>query len=174
MRISQAGNKIRPKQSAGFSLVEVLVVLVIIGLMASVVVMNLPPTKPVILKDVDAMLRHFNQSARASVMTNTPFGVILLPDGYAVVQYKDGAWRSVQKHSYSQTPPPKINLRVNGQVVDLGKARALDIPVIRFSPTGIATEYDLELQTNKTELHIRGNFNGQSAIVQTGNTNDNA
>ncbi len=129
----------RDKQ-AGFTLVEILTVLVIIGLMASAVVMTLPREKPAIYAQSEALVTVLNGAAQNSLITGRPHALAMSKTAFAIYDFQDGEWLEVK--SLPRPDGVKAELRKNNLAIKLTDDL---VPVAVFEPTGLATPFELVL-----------------------------
>ena len=167
MRTSQVGSKTRTLgEPFGFSLVEVLVVLVIVGLMATLVVMNIPQQKSDLHVEAGRLVKRLNQTADASLVRRAPMGIRFIDNGYEVVEFSREGRELNTRFTYKPKSITRLSFRSNGQDIDIQKAAKLKKPVIRYDRTGIATPFTLELSTADDQVLIEGLFDGKAYIVQ--------
>lgn len=79
-------------REGGFSLVEMMVVLVIIGLMASVVVLNLPDPRGRLIDDGEAFAARARAAQQAAIVEARAMALWVSPSGYGFERFRDGAW----------------------------------------------------------------------------------
>ena len=138
----------RAKRQAGFTLVELLTVLVIIGLMTSAVVMTLPREKPAIDAQAQTLTSSLNAASQSSLVTGRPFAFGLSKDQFAVFEFEDGEW--VQRQLMDRPDALSVDLRKNDIRIKLSEEI---VPVVVFEPTGLSTPFSLTLtQGRRTEV----------------------
>ncbi|MEE9346884.1 MAG: GspH/FimT family pseudopilin [Robiginitomaculum sp.] len=138
----------KPCAQSGFTLIEVLSVLVIIGLMSSAVIMSMPREKPAAIVQGDWLLTALNRAAQSSIISGKPTGFGVSTDAYALYKFEDEHWAIVQEGQW----PDALNVKFKkqGQEIKLGETLA---PSIVFDPTGVSTIFSLSLsdgQARKT------------------------
>ena len=138
----------RPGNDAGFTLVELLTVLVIVGLMTSAVVMALPSRKPAITEQTNAAILQLNRAAQNSLVSGRPQAWGLSKTGYALYDFVEGEW--LQTASTDWPGSLRIEFFKNDVPVKLGD----DIqPLIVFEPTGLSTPFELRIdQAGRREV----------------------
>lgn len=147
----------------GFTLVEVLCVLVILGLATGLVVLNLPTRAPALetqLKQVSAQL---NIAARNAQIDGQIRGLDIAPDGYELFNY-DADWTSQGAQAWPDVRRVKLN--VDGTIVDF-KARAKledPRPLIVFDPTEGVTPFALEVQSRDGEYILASDDSGKISV----------
>ena len=154
----------RAKQS-GFTLVEVMVVLLIVGLMAGTVVMNLPPKQDPLYAQGRLLATRLEQASQTSLIEQSSIGVRFVEGGYEVLKYTGENWDDAGKYFYDLSNNPNISLSVNGGEIDLKAARKSEFPVVRFDATGLATPFELSLQTSVSSVRLKGGVDGSITLV---------
>lgn len=141
------------KQDSGFTLVEVLCVLALLGLTAGLVVLNLPRPTPPLKTEVLGAATLLNLAARQSVIDGKSRGVDFTTEGLEIYRY-DGDWVSEEKREFSYIS--RINISIENQEVDLvGRTKKKEqsedseeddiAPLIHFDATGNVTLFKLSL-----------------------------
>ena len=125
---------------AGFTLLEMMMVLLIIGLMSTGVLLAIPDKKPEAQNYVENLVRRLNQAAQNSMISGQPAGLGLTRDGYTLYSYDNEIWAAI----HSQDWPENINLRYekDNRRLELPKEA---LPVILFEPTGQSDIFALSL-----------------------------
>jgi type II secretion system protein H len=145
----------RAHKEAGFTLVEILCVLALLGLTAGLVVLNLPKPAPAFKTDVQSVVTLLNLSARQSVIDGKS-RAIDLTTGRIDILYYDGEW--VADHQRDFTNVYGLNLTVEDQPIDLAdrdkrREKAELPPLIYFDATGNVTPFELEIN-GRAESYI--------------------
>lgn len=81
-----------PRGERGFTLVELMVVIAIIGLLAGVVVVNLPPPRANTERDIERTAARFRLAADLSILSGRVTGVEITRDRYRLLSRVRGAW----------------------------------------------------------------------------------
>jgi general secretion pathway protein H len=92
MPISVTGNS-RP--AAGFTLVEIMVVLVIIGLAAAMAVLTLPGSDDALRRDADRLAARIVAARDHAIVMNRETALVLESGGYRFDERLDGNWRAL-------------------------------------------------------------------------------
>lgn len=145
----------------GFSLIEVLVVVTIMALMASVAVLVMPGKGSALdgtAADIRAALAALS---RESVVSHRILGVRFGTAGYEMAELRPEGWhRLTGKDSRGDISPVSLSaIRVAGSDVSgAASAGRNDIfrPHIWFLPTGEQPVYDLALSYAGETVHVRG------------------
>lgn len=100
----------------GFTLVELMIVLFVVGLMAGVVVMTIPGDERTLASDSEKLAVRLAAGRDLAIVRARSVGVRLGPSGYGFEERRDGMWAPVAK---SQLPFQKwssgTSVSVNGQ-----------------------------------------------------------
>lgn len=123
-RTLATGNSRRP----GFTLVELMVVLAVLGLMATVVVVAIPDGAMTLAAEGDRFAARLKRAQEEAVLVNRPVEVALSDDGYAFRVRKAGGWRPLDEGPFE----PETWLV--GTAVTADK----DVRRVTFDPTGVA------------------------------------
>ncbi|PHR61342.1 MAG: type II secretion system protein GspH [Robiginitomaculum sp.] len=147
-------------KQAGFTLVEVMVVLLIMGVMAGMVIMNLPPQKDPALVIGEKLMSRLRIAAQSSMVENRSFGVKLDESGYSIVSYENNEWLEISRHEFELERKPILSLSRNEEVLNLATLKKQNIPVIRYDSTGLATPFTLSIETQTLRFQIEGAVDG--------------
>ena len=82
------------KSDGGFSLVEIMVALFIVGLASSIVIVNIPRTPTPLeaaRKEVEDLLKN---SKHLADLSGEPYGVLLEEKAVVPLVFRDGEWRA--------------------------------------------------------------------------------
>lgn len=136
---------------AGFTLVEILCVLAVLGLTAGLVVLNLPKGEDPFEARLEKFATQLNIAQRESTIDGKMRGLEVQAEGFDLLQYS-GEWEVLQEQDWGNAY--KVALKVEDEIIDF-KDRAkllkkdediIAIPLIRFDPTEGATDFELEIQ----------------------------
>ncbi len=131
----------REHRTAGFSLVEMLAVMVIISLMTTVVVLAMPREKPVIELQGQTIARQFDLASQASVISGTPQAFGLYDEAYVFYAFENGEWTIV-----SETPwPDDLSVQFFRDEIELDLPKE-PMPLVVFEPMGLSTPFSLWLE----------------------------
>jgi general secretion pathway protein H len=148
MPISATGADPAPKPSArrdGFTLVELMVVLVIIGLATAAVVVAIPAGQSRLADDADAFAAKLVTARDLSVITGHDIAVAVDTKGYAF-SHRDGAgWRVTTERPLQSKPWP---------VGTAAQTRIENGDKLVFDSTGLATPALITLQRGSSRASV--------------------
>jgi general secretion pathway protein H len=124
----------------GFTLVELMVVIVIIGLAASVVVLSMPETGGSLNAEAEAFAARAKASRDGAILEARPAAVRLGPGGYETMRRLDGQWREVASHPWVEGTAAELSGGTNGS--------------IRFDSTGLAEPARVTLARGERRIAI--------------------
>lgn len=161
------------KKSNGFSLIEILVVMFMIGIMSSAVLLSVDIGNPsndeeVLDKQIEKFLMLSALAEDESVLTGSPIGLVVLPPQdsstwqFVWQRYRGGEWVDAGDPFKSETFPEdvELTLEVEGELIDfprLSESDAPPLPSIIFYPGGeitpfLMTLFNVALVDNQTVL----------------------
>lgn len=169
-----------PKTSAGFTLVELLVVLMIVGIAMTMVSLSLPGRDSTTLAEDEA--EDFMVSARfvseQAVLNQEIIGLFMEPRSeagrtqqqwcYRWRRYQDESWIPVTEFLSEHCLPEELQLdvRVEGEEWQYDPRDDTPNPVLVFYPSGEATPYEMALipgrfddgETQRLEVSMMGDL----------------
>ena len=144
----------------GFTLIEMMVVLVIVGLMASVVLLNLPSGKDEARASAEEIAARFSFAAKEAVLGGETVGVTISRRGYGFLKYRAGRWQPMtlipDKAELFWPEGVTITLRLEGERKTLPRGTAAHEPLLYFTPTGESLPFDLMVQKDGNTARISG------------------
>lgn len=82
---------------AGFTLVELLMVVAIIGLAAGAVVLAVPDPRPSVAEDAERFAARLTRAREEAILSNRPVAVEVGPGGYGFSAYDGIRWSDLQE-----------------------------------------------------------------------------
>ena len=146
MPISAAGKASRPlsatRRRNGFTLIELMVVLVIVGLMSAAVVLALPDPGGGLVGEAERFAARARAAQERAVMDNRPMALRLVADGYAFEWAVRGEWQPLDA-------APFVPQRWREGTV----AKAADDRIV-FDSTGFADPFQVTLSREGEQLAV--------------------
>lgn len=144
---------------AGFTLVEMMTVLVIVGLMSSAVILTLPPTKPALEMQAEIFLKDANALSQTSLISGRPQALGLSHNGYALMSFETGQWETIRQVDFTGAIEPKLiredmPMKLSGDIV----------PLVLFEATGLSTPFELTLSDGDRRTRLQSQGDGRVVI----------
>lgn len=155
-------------KQAGFTLVEVLMSMLIIGLMTGIVVLNLPEGDDPWETEARRLASKFEIASQSAMISNQSIGIRLNKDRYDIVRFVGGDWVIIESHEFTGEIPLSIELEQNGAKIDLKAAAKTEVPVIRYDATGLATPFELTIDGYGRTMQFIGGPDGSVGLILDG------
>ena len=149
-------------KEAGFTLVEILCVLVVIGLMSSVVVLSIPQPKSELEKQAELLSGQLNALAQDGLISGSVTAAGFSKDGYALYSYENSEW--AEKASADWSGSYRLTLSRGTAKLDMPKTAE---PIMLFQPTGLSTPFELTLSDRETRYALKTEGDGRIALVKS-------
>ena len=146
----------RPAREAGFTLIETLSVLVIIGLMSAVVVLAIPAPRSALETQSENLARQLNALTQDGIIAGQTVGLGLSPEGYSLYQYDREDWVLVHESAWEERY--RLGLRRDGTSLDVPENA---VPLFTFSPIGISSNFSLSLSDGDEDFLIQAAGDGR-------------
>ena len=151
----------RLHKDAGFTLIEILSVLVIIGLMSSVVVLAIPTPKSALETQAPKLAKQLNALAQEGIISGQVTAAGFSGEGYTLYGYEREEW--IVLHEQDWDEPYRLTLKRND--TQLAVPEEL-VPLITFSPNGLSTIFELSLSDGERGFTLEDSGNGRVLIVK--------
>jgi general secretion pathway protein H len=153
--------------SAGFTLVETLMVMLIVGLLAGVAMLTLPAASDPLRDEARVFAARAALGAQESVIAGTPVGLAIDARGYRFLQWREGRWLGVQTE-----PAFTPRLWPEGMAVALAVAGEQDPlpasppaqPQVVYEAVGTATPFTATFVAGERRLQVAGDSRGRVAV----------
>ena len=150
MRTSATGT------AEGFTLVELMVVLIIVGLTAAAVVLAIPDAGGGLRGEALRLAARADAARERAMMDNRPVALVLNEGGYGFEWRTDGEWRAIAERPFL---PQDWNEQTRA-ALDGGESR------IVFDSTGFAEPARLRLARGKEEAQVEVVDGGRIRVVR--------
>ncbi len=134
--------------AAGFTLVELMVVLLIIGLMASVVVFSFPGGSSDLEEDTQRFAARTAALRDNAILQSRPMAVQVTPSGYSFLERRKGSWLVIEDKPFVSTSWS------SGVTAKTGETGPM---MISFESTGLPSE--------QAELILQGKEQSRRVLI---------
>lgn len=155
-------------RTPGFTLVEMLVVLVIIGLVTGAAVLTLPTHGGSLRTDALKLAARAKLAAEDSIFSGTPTGLGVTGAGYAFYRMREGRWEEIEGEPAFMPVIWRAGVVATVSRDDgarhVPSDRAVPAPGVVFDPTGLATRFTVGLAEGADRYVIAGTATGKIAV----------
>lgn len=139
-----------PHSESGISLIEVMVVVFIVGLAASLVALTLPDRASAEEKAAQVFAQTLQTAQDQAIMSGEPIGVSITDNGYTLQAWRRGQWRAVRG---GDTFARGIDIQ---RRVERNETEIEDWPSLVLDPTGVTDGaiFDLSGPNNEMTIHF--------------------
>lgn len=88
---------------SGFTLIELMVVIFIVGLTATVVMISLPDGSREVRSDADRFAQRIAAARDEAVLESQPIALWVSPSGYGFERRREGAWQPIEQPPFDAT-----------------------------------------------------------------------
>lgn len=133
----------------GFTLIEVLIVMVIIGIIAGTAIISYSPNPYKKYRDeLYLLLDRINYLQETALLESTPYGVLLFEKRYRIVTIKNNTWVDAGVYPITDLDLSEATLEINQSSVDIPNEDFVDkiFPQIIMSPGAEMTPFYLSVR----------------------------
>lgn len=146
-------------ERAGFTLVELMVVLVIVGLMSAAVVVAVPDGRPSLAAEAERFGARLLRAREEAVLTNRAVLVTIDEEGYGFQMRRRGAWSPME---------PPFARTAWGEETSIVNAQDDETVSIGFDVTGAAEPVSVTLQRQAGRVTVAVTDAGEVRIDAAG------
>jgi general secretion pathway protein H len=136
-RLSYARRTRRPAGEGGFTLVELMVVIVILGLATAAVVLAMPEQGGSLQAEAERFAARAKAARDSAIVESRPVALTVSPEGYEIARRSRGEWQVVSHQDW-----------VEGTQAEAATGR------IRFDSTGLAEPLYLVLRRRERQVAV--------------------
>ena len=129
-----------PKRQQGFTLIELMVVIVIIGLAVTAVMLAMPERGGSLQGEGVRLAARAKAARDSAIVESRPAALEIGPDGYAVMRRAGGAWRAEAQYEWAEGTEAELAGAAAGRV--------------RFDSTGLAEPAHIVLRRGERQVAI--------------------
>ncbi len=148
-------------------MVELMVVIVIIGLMAAVVVLNMPSPVSDLEKGTQKLAARLQLAAEESILAGQVTGVRVSSEGYEFLAYRRGRWIPMDLPGDEWPEGVMVRLVRDNLPVDLAGNQSEKLPSLWFDPLGDQLSFSIEISELEHKFKVSGEENGEIVITRT-------
>ena len=140
------------RKARGFTLVELMVVLVIIGLAAAAVMLSLPEAGGSLAGEADRLAARTKAARDTAILESRPVALQIGRGGYDVARRENDVWRTEAHYDWAQRTIPDVGGAGEGS--------------IRFDSTGFAEPARITLRRGDEHVAIDVSDDGGVHVVR--------
>jgi general secretion pathway protein H len=148
----------------GFTLVEVLVCIAILGLLSAAVVMTLPDSQ-LARSEAQRFVARVTLAAQDSIIDGAPRGMAVDARGYRFFRYRHGQWTPIEGREELAPAQWTEDVKVSGHMAAPADDTAAIKPGVVFNPTGLVTPFSIDFADAAGRHTVVGGATGEVALV---------
>ena len=138
------------RMNAGFTLVEMMVVLVIVGLLAAAAVLAMPEPGGGLRVEAETFAARAKAAQETALIESRAMSLQVGPGGYAVARSRDGAWQEVGRFDWQDGTAPDLGAGQQARTV--------------FDTTGSADPLEVTLRRGDRRVRIEIGGDGEIQV----------
>jgi len=135
------------RRAAGFTLVELMVVLVILGLASAAVVLAIPDRGGSLQAEAERFAARAKAARDSAIVESRPVALLIDGGGYAVARRTGGEWVPAPRHEWVDGTEAEASGLTGGR--------------IRFDSTGLAEPLNLILRRGGRQVAVQVGHDGE-------------
>ena len=154
MRTWAIGRAERPRPLSGFTLVELLVTIAVVGLAAAAVVLVAPDPRPGVRDEAERLAARLVEARQEALLGARPTAVEFTADGYGFAHAEGALWRPLTDGPFG---PELWDAETRAQVVP-AEGR------VTFDPTGVAEGAEITLARDGRRVRVVVDAAGEVSV----------
>lgn len=146
-------------RQAGFSLVELMIVVFIIGLMSAVIVLSAPTTRSDLQKDAGQLQAFIEAAADEAIVSGRPYGVSAEGGIVRSLRWENGGWTFVSGASLG------ADSQILLEAVPGSNETNNPAPLVWFDPNGMGQPGEFRLVGDGEEALMRVGRDGRVSVA---------
>ena len=142
----------KKSRTGGFTLIELMVVLLIIGLASAAVVLTMPERGGSLVSEAERLAARAKAARDEAILRSHPMILQIAQRGYGVTRRVDGAWRTEARYEWVAGTSPDVGGAASGN--------------IRFDSTGLADPVRIVLRRGDRRTAIDIGNDGAVHVVR--------
>lgn len=142
--------------NSGFTLVELMATLAVIGLATAAVVLTLPDERAALVQEGDTFATRLVRAREEAILGRRAIEVTVTSQGYGFTRRRLGVWKPLNQKPFGNV------LWLEGTTPALPRERGQR--VFRFDPTGVAQAQSLTLRRNEAVFRVDVDATGNVRI----------
>jgi len=153
MPISATGT--RRAREAGFTLVEVMVTLLLLGLVTGVALLTLPSGGARLTREAEQLAARIKHAQREAMLTNRSVEVVVASGDSRFRVRRSGRWQPLEEGPFRPRPWPE---GVTAALAETGRHG------VRFDPSGAADPAVIRLSAEERTMEVRVDAQGRVTV----------
>ncbi|MET0293853.1 MAG: GspH/FimT family pseudopilin [Phenylobacterium sp.] len=156
MPTSATGAEARASPEAGFTLVELMVAIVVMGLLTAVIVLNVPEPGGRLADEADGLAARLRRAQEEAILTNRTVEVTMNRAGYAFRVQQPGGWAPLDDGPFAG--------RRWREGTDVSIRQVEGRSAVRFDSTGAADPAEISLTRKARQMRVIVDGQGQVSV----------
>ncbi|MGF1605433.1 MAG: type II secretion system minor pseudopilin GspH [Rhodothalassiaceae bacterium] len=150
---------------AGFTLVELMLVLLVMGLGATAVALSLQPRQDSLPREAARFALAVRRASEEAMLSGNTLGLVIDAAGYEFVRHSAGTWRTVREPALQGRDWHPATYALLQDETGADQPPTASVPRIRFGPLGEATPFRLTLTRGSRQVGVTSDALAQAEIA---------
>jgi len=147
-------------KTAGFTLIEMMCVLIIISLMTGVVILSLPRQKQVVELQSTFIAEQFDVASQNAIISGKAQAFGPWEEGYAFYEFVNNEWTVLSDNEW----PEDLGVKFYQDDIEVDLPDEDPVPVVVFEPMGLSTPFSLWLEGDEQTIVFTGKGDGKVSM----------